>query len=147
MVRRGALLSECRQLTALDVGIRLRTLRLVSLSERTIGLQLIQLEIENGEVEFTLGASFGGVNLELVSERLEQDLGVWRTKRSGKGLTMATASSLQIDGHDLPPTALGQLKWSWTWKSRPGQVVCFERSVAASIPFGHGSPRRREEKE
>jgi hypothetical protein len=43
---------------------------------------------------------------------------------------MATASSLQIDGHDLPPTALDQLKWSWTWKSRPWQVVCFERFVA-----------------
>jgi|HubBroStandDraft_6_1064221.scaffolds.fasta_scaffold125762_4 trehalose/maltose hydrolase-like predicted phosphorylase len=119
-VRRGALLSECRQLTAPDVCIRLRTLRLVSLSERAIGLQLIQLEIEHGEVEVTLEASLEGVNLELVSERLEQDLGV-----GGKGLAMATASSLQIDGHDLPPTALGQLKWSWTWKSRPGQVVCF----------------------
>jgi trehalose/maltose hydrolase-like predicted phosphorylase len=131
-VRRGALLSECRQLTAPEVGIRLRTQRLVSLSERTIGLQLIQLEVENGEVEVTLEASFEGVNLELVSERLEQDLGVWCTKRSGKGLAMATASSLQIDGHDLTPTALGQLKWSWTWKSRSGQVVCFERSVAVA---------------
>jgi trehalose/maltose hydrolase-like predicted phosphorylase len=77
-VRRGALLSECRQLTAPDVCIRLRTLRLVSLSERAIGLQLIQLEIEHGEVEVTLEASLEGVNLELVSERLEQDLGVWR---------------------------------------------------------------------
>ncbi len=114
------------------MGIRLRTLRLVSLSERAVGLQLIQLEIEDGEVEVTLEASFEGVNLGLVSERLDQDLGVWRTQHSGKGLAMATASSLQIDGHDLPPTALGQLKWSWSWKTRPGQVVCFERSVAVA---------------
>ena len=114
------------------LGIRLRTLRLVSLSERAVGLQLIQLEIEDGEVEVTLEASFEGVNLGLVSERLEQDLGVWRTQRSGKGLAMAAASSLQIDGRDLPPTALGQLKWSWSWKSRPGQIVCFERSVAVA---------------
>ena len=129
-MRRGALLTECRLSKAPDVGIRLRTLRLVSLSERAVGLQLIQLEIEDGEVEVTLEASFEGVDLGLVPERLDQDLGVWRTQHSGKGLAMATASSLQIDGHDLPPTALGQLKWSWSWKSRPGQVVCFERSVA-----------------
>ena len=92
------------------MGIRLRTLRLVSLSERAVGLQLIQMEIEDGEVEITLEASFEGVDLGLVPERLDQDLGVWRTQHSGKGLAMATASSLQIDGHDLPPTALGPLE-------------------------------------
>ena len=129
-VRRGALLSESRQLKAADLSIRLRTLRLVSLSERTVGLQLIQLEIEDGVIDVTLEASFEGVELGLVTERVDQDLGVWHTQHSGKGLAMATASSLQIDGHDLPPTALGQLKRSWSWKSRPGQVVCFERSVA-----------------
>jgi trehalose/maltose hydrolase-like predicted phosphorylase len=132
-LRRGALLSEFRQLTAPDLGIRrLRTLRLVSLSERAVGLQLVQIEIEEGEVEITLEASFGGVNLGLISERLEQDLGVWLTRYSDKGLAMATASSLRIDGQDLPPTALGQLRWSWSWKSRPGQIVRFERSVAVA---------------
>ena len=131
-VRRGVLLSESRQLKTPDVGIRLRTLRLVSLSDRAIGMQLIQLEIEDGEVDVTLEASFEGVNLGLVSQQLDQDLGVWRTQRSGKSVAMATTSSLQIDGHDLPPTALRQLKWSWSWKSRPGQVVCFERSVAVA---------------
>jgi trehalose/maltose hydrolase-like predicted phosphorylase len=129
-LRRGILLSEARQLKSPGLAIRLRALRLVSLSARAVGQQLVQLEIEEGEVEITLEALFGGVNLGLVSEYLDQDLGVWHTHRSGKGLAIATASSLQIDGHDLPPSALGQLKWSWNWKSRPGQVVCFERSVA-----------------
>jgi trehalose/maltose hydrolase-like predicted phosphorylase len=129
-MRRGVLLAGAHLLEAPDVRIRLRTLRLVSLSERAVGLQLIELEIEDREVEVTLEASFEGMNLGLVSERLDQDLGVWRTRHSGKGLAMAAAASLQVDGHDLPPTALGQLKWSWSWKSRPGQVVCFERSVA-----------------
>jgi trehalose/maltose hydrolase-like predicted phosphorylase len=72
------------------------------------------------------------LNLGLVSERLEQDLGVWRTKRSDKGLAIAAAASLQIDGRDVPPTELGQFKWSWSWNSRPGQLVCFERSVAVA---------------
>ncbi|HXC78622.1 MAG TPA: hypothetical protein VNU19_16420 [Candidatus Acidoferrum sp.] len=130
-LRRGALLSKA-QVNRPDLAIRLRALRLVSLSERGVGQQLIQLEIEDGEVEITLEASFEGADLGLVSEHVDQDIGVWRTHRSGKGLAMATASSLQIDGHDLPPTALGQLKSSWSWKSRPGQVVCFERTVAVA---------------
>jgi trehalose/maltose hydrolase-like predicted phosphorylase len=129
-LRRGALFSEFGQLKSPDVGMRLRTARLVSLNERAVGLQLIHLEIEEGEVEVTLEASFEGLDLGLVPERLEQDLGVWRTLRSGKSLAMATAAFLQVDGHDLPPTPLGQLKCSWSWKSRPGQIVCFERSVA-----------------
>jgi trehalose/maltose hydrolase-like predicted phosphorylase len=129
-VKRGVLLAECRQLKAPGVAVRLRTLRLVSLSERAFGLQLMQLDVESGEVEVTLEASFAGVDLGLLAERIDQDLGVWRTQRSGKAVAMATASSLQIDGHDLPATALGPLKWSWSWTSRPGQVVCLERSVA-----------------
>jgi hypothetical protein len=48
-VKRGALIGECCLLKAPGVGIRLRTLRVVSLSERALGLQLIQLEIEDGE--------------------------------------------------------------------------------------------------
>src|SRR3984957_19403549 len=44
-VKRGALIGECCLLKAPGVGIRLRTLRVVSLSERALGLQLIQLEI------------------------------------------------------------------------------------------------------
>src|SRR6202034_3693723 len=131
-LRRGAMLAESGLLKAPGVGIRMHTLRLVSVSERAVGLQLIQLEIEDGEVEVTLEASFEGINLGLVSERLDQDLGVWRTQHSGKSVAMATASSLQIDGHDLPATALDQLKWTWSWKSRAGQVVNFERTVAVA---------------
>ena len=109
-----------------------RTLRLVSLSERGIGLQLIQLEIEGGEVEINLEASFEGLHLELVPERLDQDIGLWRTHGSGKRLAMATSSSLRIDGHDLPPTALGELKYSWKWTCRPAQIVQFARIVAVA---------------
>ena len=88
------------------------------------------MQIEEGEAEIELEASFEGLNLGLVSERLDQDLGAWRTRHSGKVLAIAAASSLQVDGQDLAASALGDLKWSWRWKSRPGQVVCFERSVA-----------------
>ncbi len=129
-VRRGALLSEFKDLKAPEVKLSMRTLRFVSLSERAAGQQLIRLRIEEGETEIELEASFEGLNLGLLSERLGQDLGAWRTRHSGKVLAIAAASSLQVDGEDLAASALGDLKWSWRWKSRPGQVVCFERSVS-----------------
>ena len=56
-LKRGALIAECCLLKAPAVGIRLRSLRAVSLSERRVGLQLIQLEIEDGEAELTFEAS------------------------------------------------------------------------------------------
>ncbi len=134
-VKRGALLSAFHRSKAADAkdpdaSIRGRTLRLVSLGERAIGLQLLQFEIEEGEVEITLEASFDGLDVELVAERLDDDIGLWRTHRTGKRLAMATSSLLRVDGRELAPTASGELKRSWTWTSRPAQLVCFERFVA-----------------
>ena len=59
-VKRGALIGKCCLLKAPGVGIRLRTLPVVSLSERALGLQLIQLETEDGDVDVTFEASFEG---------------------------------------------------------------------------------------
>lgn len=134
-VKRGVLLSEAGRLKGTGVedpkvGIHVRTLRLVSLAERAIGLQLIQFDIEEGDMEITLEASFEGANLGLVTERLYQDLGLWRTHTSGKRLAIATASALWINGHDVPPTSRDALKSCWTWKCQPAQVVSFERFVS-----------------
>ena len=131
-LRRGALLTEWRPLNATGSGVRLRTSRLVSLADRAVGLQLIQLDIESGEPEFTLEAMFEGLDLGLTPVRLEQDLGVWRTQHSGMGLAMASVACLQLDGAELKPTALDQFKWSWTWKGRPGEIVSFARLVAVT---------------
>ena len=61
---------------------------------------------------------------------LARDLGLWRTRKSGKSVAVATAAALQLDGRDLTPSAIGELKWRWRWKSIPGQSVYFERVVA-----------------
>ncbi|MCW6511757.1 glycoside hydrolase family 65 protein [Lichenifustis flavocetrariae] len=129
-LRRGALLSESSGLTRADLNVHLKTLRLVSMSERALGLQLIEMTVEAGVVDVTVEASFEGVGLGLLSDRLDQDLGVWHTAHSGKGLAMATAAALQIDGRDVPATALGPFKLTWSWTTQPGQAVSFQRSVA-----------------
>ena len=110
----------------------MRTLHLLSLSERGIGVQVIELKIEEGEIEVAVEASFEGLGLGLKSERIEQDLGVWRTKYSGKRVAMAAVLSLQIDGSEVAPTMPGPFMWSWHWKTRPGQIVCVARLVAVA---------------
>jgi trehalose/maltose hydrolase-like predicted phosphorylase len=129
-MRRGSLLGESHHLSNPDIGLRVRTLRLVSMSERAVGLQLIQLEVEHGEVDVTFEASVEGTGLGLATDRLDQDFGLWRTHYSGKRLALAAMSSFQIDGRIVKPISLGPLKWSWSWKSRPGQLASFERFVA-----------------
>ncbi len=129
-MRRGALLSEGRHSRPSKLGFHGRTSRLVSADTRAIGLQLIELQIEEGVFDITFEASFDGVELGLVADRLDQDLGTWHTSHSGKRVAIATAAALQIDGRDLPPSAFGPLKSSWSWKTSPGQMVCFQRLVA-----------------
>jgi trehalose/maltose hydrolase-like predicted phosphorylase len=131
-MRRGVLLTGCRLIDHPAIAVQVRTLHLLSLSERGIGVQVIELKIEEGEIEVAVEASFEGLGLGLKSERIEQDLGVWRTKYSGKRVAMAAVLSLQIDGSEVAPAKPGPFMWSWHWKTRPGQIVCVTRLIAVA---------------
>ena len=131
-MKRGLLVTDWAQRSAAGVVVRLRTLRLVSLADRAIGLQLIQFEVEQAQVQVTLEASFEAAGFGLDQVNLEQDFGVWRTEQSGKALGMAGAAALRLDGQVLPPDELGQLKWAWRWPSVSGQVVRFDRLVGVA---------------
>ena len=129
-MERGVLLGESDHLSTPDIGLCVRSLRLVSLSERALGLQLIQWDVEHGEVDVTFEATTDGREFGLATDRLDQDLGLWHTRYSEKRLALAVLCSLQVDGRTVQPIALSPLKWSWQWKTRPGQLASFERFVA-----------------
>ena len=131
-MRRGVLLTDTRLADYRSTAVRAQTLRFVSLQDREIGLHVVNLEIEKGEIDLTLEASFEGLGVGLISERLEQDLGIWRTKYSGKHLAIAVASSLQIDGSELTPASSTPFVWSWHWKTHPGQTVQLVRMISVS---------------
>jgi trehalose/maltose hydrolase-like predicted phosphorylase len=131
-MHQGVLVTESRLTGQSNVAVHARTLRLVSLRERAIGLHVIEFEIESGEIEATLEASFEGLGDGMITERLESDLGVWRTKYTKKSLAMAAATSLQVDGSELTPTMPGPFEWAWHWKTRPGQIICLSRLVAVA---------------
>jgi trehalose/maltose hydrolase-like predicted phosphorylase len=131
-MRRGVLLTRSRLIDNPGIAVQVRRLHLVSLKERGIGVQVIELKIEEGEIDVAVEAAFEGLGRGLKLERIEQDLGVWRTKYSGKRVAMATVLSLQIDGSEVAPTMPGPFMWSWHWKTRPGQIACFARLIAVA---------------
>lgn len=59
-MRRGVALAECRLVEGTAVSVRLGLLRFVSQSRRSLGLQLLHLEVDHGETDITLEASFEG---------------------------------------------------------------------------------------
>jgi trehalose/maltose hydrolase-like predicted phosphorylase len=130
--KRGALITESRVDNLPDKAMRLRVLRLVSMHSRALGLQVVQLDADVGALEATLEASCEGLEFGLVTERLEQALGVWSANATNRRLAMAVGVTLRVDGQVVAPRPLGPFKWSWKWTTRPGQVVCFERMVAVA---------------
>jgi trehalose/maltose hydrolase-like predicted phosphorylase len=132
-MRRGALLTEWRHRHPSGVVVRASTYRAVSMADRRLGLQLVRLEVEDeASHELRLEARFGQMGGGLDADRLEQDLGVWRTEQSGKSLAMACTASLQLNGDELPGRASSPFHWSWHWTSEPGLAASFQRMIAVT---------------
>lgn len=128
-LEKGALLSTWHPPEAACAVVRVRSLRLVSLADRGTGLQLLCIDL-GGHAVITLEVSCAASDAALEPVLLARDLGLWRTRKSGRSVAVATAVALQLDGRDLTPSAISELKWRWRWKSIPGQSVYFERVVA-----------------
>ena len=118
-MRRGVMLTEWQQRDLCGIVVKVKTLRLVSMADRALGLQLVRLEVEQADAEITVDARFDESGSGLDPEHIEQDFGVWRTEQSGKSLAMACAASLQLNDTELSPQALSPFRWSWSWTSAP----------------------------
>jgi trehalose/maltose hydrolase-like predicted phosphorylase len=104
-------------------------MRLVSLADRAIGAQLLELSIDQ-PVEITVEALLeaAGSGLEVV--RVDPDLAVWRTTESSKSLAVASTAELSLNGTRLPVESQSNLQSRWTWRAEPGQPVTFWRLTA-----------------
>jgi hypothetical protein len=122
-MRRGTLITEDRLFNAAGVGVRLRSLHIVSLGQRSIGLQLLQLEIEQEETVVTVNASFEGLNIGLKSERIESGLGVWHAISTGKRLAIAAGLTLRSTGGTFPLTAVRPLNGHGTGNRNAGRLL------------------------
>lgn len=140
----GYLLSTWKHRTPAGIGVEGRELRLLSLADRAAGLQLLWLTLDRNGIDVKLEASFAMAGLGMEPVRLEQDLGSWRMEGSGKGVAMAGAAALRLDGDPLTPDRPFSLRWVWRWRSIADQEAEFDRLVAvarADIPEDDPGPR------
>jgi trehalose/maltose hydrolase-like predicted phosphorylase len=131
-VRRGVLIGEWRQQMPSGVVVRIRTLRLVSLADRAIGFQQVELTIDGKPADAILEASFEGAGLGMQTLHLEQNLGVWCTAQTCRPVAMAGEAVLSAAGRELVPATPIPLTWRWNWTSTPGEAVCLTRIVAVA---------------
>ncbi len=135
-LRRGILLIEWHQRDPAGRIIRLRALRLVSLADRALGVQLVRIEVDQ-PVDITLEAWLEPLGAGLEPVRATSNLAVWRTARLGQRLAVAGAASVQAGGITLRARVDGNLKRTWTWTATPGRPATFWRLVA----FARGDAR------
>ncbi|MGI9146432.1 MAG: glycoside hydrolase family 65 protein [Chloroflexota bacterium] len=135
-MRRGGLLAEWRHRDPHGRGMRLRSLRAVSLAERSLGIQLVQFEIDQPtRVTFEAWLEVTNAGLDVV--QIQPNLGVWRTDASGKRLAVASAAELRLGDRLVESTGQVHLTRIWTWDAVPGQLVTFWRLVSFARADGH----------
>ena len=145
-MRRGVLLSSWIHRTAAGVTFEGHELRLLSLADRAIGLQLIWLTLDTEGIDVELDASFALAGLGMEPMQLERDLGAWELEATGKSVAMAGHASLRLDGNTVNSDRPFPLRWTWKWRSVAGQVAEFERVVAVArsdTPKENPAPRAR----
>ena len=131
-MRRGLLLSAWTHRTPAGITVTGRELRLLSLADRAMGLQLMQLSLDRDGVDVRFEANFALAGLGMEPIRLEQDLGAWRTEGTEKGVAMTGAATLRLGGDLLAPDRPFPLRWVWHWRSVAGQATEFDRLVAVA---------------
>lgn len=129
--RRGMLLTDCLHREG-ALAVRIRSLRLVSMRDRSVSLELIRLDVVSGVADMTISAGFDAPDRRLEPGLMGPDVGAWTTWRSGIGLTIGSRGVLTIDGQVLSPTLPGPLERCWTWTSAPGQTVVLDRIAVLS---------------
>ncbi|WGM47967.1 Kojibiose phosphorylase [Brevundimonas sp. NIBR10] len=134
-MQRGLLQTTCHHANA-DISLRVRELRLVSVSRRSLGLQRLRIDVLEGEGTVSLIAGIGSADPALIAFDEEAGPRVWRTCQSLWRLAMALSNSLTIDGVVQPEGPATTPGGTWTWSAPCGQSVTFTRLVV----FGRGGP-------
>ncbi len=146
-MRRGLVAAAGTGRTPSGVTVTGREIRLLSLADRAVGLQLWRATIDHSGVEVRAEANFEMAGLGMTPELLEEDLGAWRTEGTANGVAMAGHAILRLDGEILAAERPFPLRWVWRWRSVAGQVAEFGRLIAvarADMREDDPAPRARQ---
>ena len=129
-MRRGLLIMQWDHRDPKGHVMRLRSLRLVSMADRAIGLQMMQLQIDPmpAEVTFEAWIELAGSGLELMAA--DGDVVLWRTAASERRIGMASAAELRVGDVVVPPVADTQVERRWRFTCGPGQTASFWRLLS-----------------
>lgn len=131
-LRRAMLESHWVHTTPSGITIHGDERRLLSLADRSVGLQLLKLAIDRDGVDVRVEASFSMAGIGMEPTQMDRDLGAWRLEGTGKGIAMAGAASLEVGDHPLPANRTLSLRWTWHWRSVAYQVARFNRLIAVA---------------
>jgi len=131
-MRRGILLSDLSYRAHAGITINSGELRLVSLADRAVALQLLRFALDQDGIDVTLEANFAMAGMGMEPLQLDRDVCAWRTEGSGKAVAMAGAVTLRADGRPLVPERSFSLRWIWRWRSVAGQELELDRVVTVA---------------
>jgi trehalose/maltose hydrolase-like predicted phosphorylase len=131
-LRRGLLVSDMSYRAHAGVTLTGGELRLVSLADRAVALQLLRFSLDRDGIDVMLEANFAMAGMGMEPLQLDRDLCAWRTEGSGKSVAMAGSTTLRADGHPLVPERSFSLRWIWRWRSVAGQVLELDRLVTVA---------------
>ena len=131
-LRRGLHLGEMSYRAHAGITLTGGELRLVSLADRAMALQLAWFSLDRDGVDVTLEANFAMAGMGMEPLQLDRDVCAWRTEGSGKSVAMAGSATLRADGKLLVPERSFSLRWIWRWRSVAGQVVELARLVTVA---------------
>ena len=134
--RRGVLLGEWRQRTSGGRILRVRKLRLASLANRALAVQLAQIEVEQPSTVTITSELQPSPGLELITNM--PALLVWSTRSGSAQLVLAAADELRPFDAARPPASVQQLH-IWSWSALPGRARTLARLTAVARGDG-GEP-------
>ena len=133
-LRRGAFIADWRRRDPAGRTVRLRALRLASLADRAVAVQVAQVEVDR-PVALTLEAWLEPPGEDLFPERTGPGLSVWRTAHSGRLLGVASAATLRAGGglsRHAGTDGTGRLRWSWV--ATPGLTRARRHRLRSGAP-------------
>ena len=132
-LRRGMLLSDLSYRAHAGITISGGELRLVSLADRAVALQLLRFSLDRDGIDVTLEANFAMAGMGMEPLQLDRDVCAWRTEGSGKscgdGGQRHIASRWPVRSSRSGPFSL---RWIWRWRSVAGQVLELDRLVTVA---------------